>query len=137
MALTAVVASLATTTAILSYQAIRREAATERLKRQVGKDVDEWEREHAGDSGSSSPAQDAESWSVGEKKPREFAKGQFDESLIREQVGVVLLTLETGTNDSSPATTTSWERRRWPRSAAHMSLSSAVVVWARGVLSCS
>lgn len=93
IALTAVVASLATSAAILSYQAVRREHATERLKRQVGEDVDEWERSRSKSASAESPfsvsggADDNVSpWSVSEKKQREFGKGQFDESLIREQV---------------------------------------------------
>lgn len=86
VALTAVLASLATTTAILSYQTIRREHRTERLKKQVGEEVDEWERTHEEEeaSGSSTP----ENTEVVPKKQREWKKGEFDESLIREQVGV-------------------------------------------------
>jgi len=84
IALTAVLASLVTSTAILSYQSIRREARTESLKRQVARDVDEWEREHD----LSTPEEEVESFNAASsgKKERQFKAGEYDESLIREQV---------------------------------------------------
>lgn len=90
--ITAFASAIATTSLILSFQALRREHRTERLKRQVGEDVEEWERSRAG-SGVASPEERAERWADGEKTPgggravKEWEKGEFDEGLIREQVG--------------------------------------------------
>lgn len=90
LALTAFASVIATTSVILSYQALRREHRTERLKRQVGEDVERWEQSRAG-SGIGSPEERAERRAEGEKvggewKVREWGKGEFDEGLIREQV---------------------------------------------------
>ncbi|WWD18741.1 hypothetical protein CI109_103195 [Kwoniella shandongensis] len=82
--LTAFATSIATTSLILSYQALRREHKTEKLKKQVGEDVEEWERSRA-DSGMGSPDERIEQLVAG-KKEKEWRKGEFDESLIREQL---------------------------------------------------
>ncbi|BEJ11603.1 hypothetical protein CspHIS471_0200630 [Cutaneotrichosporon sp. HIS471] len=77
LALTAVVASLATTSVILTYQSLRRDYRTERLKEQVGRDVAEWE------------AKESENPSAPETpfdKPEWKWEGEYDESLIREQL---------------------------------------------------
>lgn len=94
--LTALTASLATTAAILSFQALRREHRTERLKKQVGEDVSEWERTQGKDDEEDleglSAEERAERWANGDGLPvgggrrREWEDGEFDESLIREQV---------------------------------------------------
>lgn len=90
LALTAFASVIATTSVILSYQALRREHRAERLKRQVGEDVERWEQSRAG-SGIGTPEERAERRAEGEKvggewKVREWGKGEFDEGLIREQV---------------------------------------------------
>ncbi|KAK8858850.1 hypothetical protein IAR55_003080 [Kwoniella newhampshirensis] len=82
--LTAFATAIATTSVILSYQALRREHKTEKLKKQVGEDVEEWERSRAG-SGLGSPDERVEQL-VGGKREKEWRKGEFDESLIREQL---------------------------------------------------
>lgn len=79
--LTALAAALGTTTLILSFQALRREALTERLKRQVGEDVEEWEKSREG-SGLSSPDEKVERIV---RKEKNWGK-DFDEGLIREQL---------------------------------------------------
>jgi hypothetical protein len=79
LGLTAFASVIATTSVILSYQSLRREHRTERLKRQVGEDVEHWEQSRA--------ERRAEGDRVdGEWKVREWKKGEFDEGLIREQV---------------------------------------------------
>ncbi|ORX37153.1 hypothetical protein BD324DRAFT_579869 [Kockovaella imperatae] len=89
--LTAFASVLATSTVILSFQTLRREHRTEKLKRQVGEDVEEWERSREG-SGFVSPEERAEWHANGEVTPgggrrvRQWAKGEFDEGLIREQL---------------------------------------------------
>lgn len=94
VALTAVISCLLTSTAILSFQTLRREHKTEQLKKQVGEDVEEWERSQA-NSGEVSPEDyglppdfqaESSKAAVRGKKKREWAKGEFDEGLIREQV---------------------------------------------------
>lgn len=94
VALTAVVSCLLTSTAILSFQTLRREHKTEQLKKQVGEDVEEWERSQV-NSGEVSPedyglppdfAAESSKAAVKGRKKREWAKGEFDEGLIREQV---------------------------------------------------
>lgn len=96
LALTALVASLATTTTILSFQALRREHRTEKLKREVGEDVEKWELSHSGETTPGTPftAPEGDVSSVEkalravapEKREKSWKKGEFDESLIREQV---------------------------------------------------
>ena len=90
LGLTAFASVIATTSVILSYQALRREHRTERLKRQVGEDVEHWEQSRAG-SGFGTPEERAERGAEGDRvdgewKVREWKKGEFDEGLIREQV---------------------------------------------------
>ena len=91
--LTAFASAIATSTLILSFQNLRREHRTEKLKKQVGEDVEEWERSREG-SGFTSPEERAEWHANGETTPgggrrvKEWAKGEFDEGLIREQVGL-------------------------------------------------
>lgn len=90
LGLTAFASVIATTSVILSYQALRREHRTERLKRQVGEDVEHWEQSRAG-SGFGTPEERAERRAEGDRvdgewKVREWKKGEFDEGLIREQV---------------------------------------------------
>lgn len=90
LALTAFASVIATTSVILSYQALRREHRTERLKRQVGEDVEKWEQSRTS-SGIGTPEERAERRAEGEVvggewKVREWKKGEFDEGLIREQV---------------------------------------------------
>lgn len=91
----AVVSCLLTSTAILSFQTLRREHKTEQLKKRVGEDVEEWERSQV-NSGEVSPedyglpadfAAESSKAAQRSKKKREWAKGEFDEGLIREQVG--------------------------------------------------
>lgn len=90
--ITALAASLGTTAAILSFQALRRDQRTERLKKEVGRDVEEWEKSRAG-TGMGTPEERVERWAEGEEGPeggrrrRSWAEGEFDEGLIREQVG--------------------------------------------------
>nr|ODN91594.1 mitochondrial protein [Cryptococcus depauperatus CBS 7855] len=79
--LTAVAAVIGTTSIILSFQALRREVRTERLKRQVGEDVEEWEKSRSG-SGLASPDERIESIV---RRERDWEK-EFDEDLIREQL---------------------------------------------------
>ncbi|CAK9783053.1 putative mitochondrion protein [Cutaneotrichosporon oleaginosum] len=78
IALTALVASLATTSALLTYQSLRRDYRTEQLKAQVGRDVAEWEAKQA-ESEESAPQTPFE-------KPEWKWQGEYDESLIREQL---------------------------------------------------
>jgi hypothetical protein len=86
LGLTAFASIIATTSVILSYQALRREHRTERLKRQVGEDVERWEHSRAG-SGFGTPEERAERLAEdGEWKVRDWKKGEFDEGLVREQV---------------------------------------------------
>lgn len=94
LALTALASAIATTSVILTFQSLRREHRTEKLKRQVGEDVEQWEKSRAG-SGLASPEERAETFARGVDTPtgkrvKEWAKGEFDEGLIREQVGVKL-----------------------------------------------
>ena len=88
LALTALGASILTSSIILSYQALKREHRTERLKREVGQDVEEWEKRRAG-SGAATPDDNVASPGQWEERQREWGRGEFDESLIREQVGYV------------------------------------------------
>ncbi|KAK4689017.1 tRNA threonylcarbamoyladenosine dehydratase, partial [Tremellales sp. Uapishka_1] len=91
IALTALATTLATTSLILSFQALRREHRTDRLKKQVGEDVEEWEKRNL-DSGLVSPEEMAERHADGISTPgggrrvKEWKKGEFDEGLIREQL---------------------------------------------------
>lgn len=80
LALTAVVASLATTSVLLTYQSLRRDAATERLKRQVGGDVEEWEAKH------SEEEDEEEGWVGTPVDEKRRWVGEYDEGLVREQV---------------------------------------------------
>ncbi|WRT68055.1 uncharacterized protein IL334_005030 [Kwoniella shivajii] len=80
--LTAAATAVATTSVILSYQALRREHRTTKLKQQVGEDVEEWERSRAG-SGLGTPDEKIERMV---RKDKEWRKGEFDEGLIREQL---------------------------------------------------
>lgn len=94
LGLTALASVIATTSVILSYQSLRREHRTERLKRQVGEDVEHWEQSRAG-SGFGTPEERAERRAEGDRvdgewKVREWKKGEFDEGLIREQVRLSL-----------------------------------------------
>lgn len=82
LALTAVVASLATTSALLTYQSLRRDYRTERLKEQVGRDVEEWEAAQSGESGENS----GEGTPFAEKRQWLGRDREYDEGLIREQV---------------------------------------------------
>lgn len=97
--LTALATAITTTSLILSFQSLRREHRTERLKREVGEDVEEWEKSRAG-SGVESPEEVAERHAEGVRTPgggrkvREWKRGEYDEGLIREQVGLVHATLE-------------------------------------------
>lgn len=90
LALTAVVASLATTSALLTYQSLRREHRTERLKAQVGRDVEEWEAkqsesdENTGEAGVGTPFGEKRQW-------LKAGEGEYDEALIREQVSCASL----------------------------------------------
>ncbi|WVQ84344.1 hypothetical protein IAT38_006496 [Cryptococcus sp. DSM 104549] len=81
LVLTALAAALGTTSLILSFQALRREHRTERLKKQVGEDVEEWERSREG-SGMTSPDERAERIA---RREKDWGK-EFDEGLIREQL---------------------------------------------------
>ena len=87
--------AIATSSIILTYQSLRREHKTDRLKREVGEDVEEWERSREG-SGLQSPEEKAEMHADGMRTPgggykvKEWAKGEFDEGLIREQVGLII-----------------------------------------------
>jgi len=89
--LTALTTTILTTTIILTYQSLRRDARTERLKKQVGEDVEEWEKSRQG-SGMASPEEVAERHAEGVRTPgggrkvKEWKEGEFDEGLIREQV---------------------------------------------------
>ncbi|WWC96509.1 hypothetical protein V866_003377 [Kwoniella sp. B9012] len=80
--LTAAATAIATSSLILSYQALRREQRTTKLKKQVGEDVEEWERSRAG-SGLGTPEEKIDRLI---KKERSWKKGEFDEGLIREQL---------------------------------------------------
>lgn len=94
--LTALATSLGTTAAILSFQALRREHRTERLKKQVGEDVKEWERTQNLDDDEEAEGR-AERWADGEsvmgggRRTGSWGEGEFDEGLIREQVGLAVL----------------------------------------------
>ncbi|WVQ73472.1 hypothetical protein IAR50_003044 [Cryptococcus sp. DSM 104548] len=81
LVLTALAAVIATSSVIISFQSLRREFKTERLKRQVGEDVEEWEKSREG-SGMSSPDERAERIA---RRENDWAEG-FDEGLIREQL---------------------------------------------------
>lgn len=98
--LTALGASVLTSGVILAYQSLRREHRTERLKREVGKDVEEWEKRRA-ESGAVTPEERVEYWNSQQDKAdvgfgpgakgarrqkKAWETGEFDESLIREQV---------------------------------------------------
>ncbi|EIW67545.1 mitochondrial protein [Tremella mesenterica] len=85
LVLTAFASAIATTSVILSYQALKREHYTEKLKKQVGEDVEVWEQSRAG-SGVTSPEERAESRARGEKGKKKWEEGEFDEGLIREQL---------------------------------------------------
>lgn len=85
--LTALATAITTTSLILTFQSLRREHRTERLKKEVGEDVEEWEKNKAG-MGMGTPEEVAERMaSEGEGRRREWKKGEYDEGLIREQVG--------------------------------------------------
>jgi len=90
LALTALATAITTTSLILTFQSLRREHRNERLKREVGEDVDEWEKSLDG-KGVATPEERAERFARGSSTPggkkREWEKGEFDEGLIREQVG--------------------------------------------------
>ncbi len=93
LALTALASAIATTSLILTFQSLRREHRTEKLKREVGEDVEEWENSRTS-SGVATPEERAERFARGistpgnAKKAKEWEKGEFDEGLIREQVGL-------------------------------------------------
>lgn len=142
LALTALVASFATTSAILTYQALRREHRTEQLKREVGEDVEEWERSHE-NSGEATPATPDEAIEAFKRTERVAKKGrdgewEYDESLIREQVSCNYLVDLVGyvLIGSSRVTTHSWATSPWPSCERAMSLLSGAVVLAHGVLLC-
>ncbi|WWC88391.1 uncharacterized protein L201_003302 [Kwoniella dendrophila CBS 6074] len=80
--LTAAATAIASTSIILSYQSLRREQKTTRLKKQVGEDVEEWENSRV-NSGFGTPEEKLEKII---KKEKDWTKGEFDESLIREQL---------------------------------------------------
>jgi hypothetical protein len=90
--LTGLVTAVATSSIILTYQSLRREHKTQRLRKQVGKDVEEWEK-NMEKSGIVTPEELAERHADGTWTPnhgrrvKEWKKGEFDEELIREQVG--------------------------------------------------
>lgn len=96
LALTAVVASLATTSAILTYQSLRRDYRTERLKAEVGRDVAEWEAKQAESEEGSAPQTPFE-------KPEWKWGGEYDESLIREQVSALMSAVEAHPPCARPA----------------------------------
>lgn len=85
--LTALATAISTTSLILSYQALWREHRTERLKKEVGEDVEKWE---AARSGSAEDVAERHAAGVGVpgggRRVREWKKGEYDEGLIREQV---------------------------------------------------
>jgi hypothetical protein len=91
--LTAFTTTILTTTIILTYQSLRRDLRTERLKKEVGQDVEEWEKSRHG-SGMTSPEEVAERHAEGVRTPgggrkvKDWKEGEFDEGLIREQVGL-------------------------------------------------
>ena len=91
--ITALATAITTTSLVLTFQSLRREHRIERLKKQVGEDEEEWEKSHPGSSGAITPEEKAEKYAQGEmrsaggRKVKEWAKGEFDEGLIREQVG--------------------------------------------------
>jgi hypothetical protein len=99
LALTALATAITTTSLILTFQSLRREHRNERLKREVGEDVEEWEKSREG-SGVASPEERAERFARGSITPggkkREWEKGEFDEGLIREQVSFSGVTLAQG-----------------------------------------
>ena len=86
--LTALATTITTTSLILSFQALRREHRTERLKREVGEDVEEWEKSRVG-NGVATAEEIAERLAgAGGWK----GKGrEYDEGLIREQVSLSFL----------------------------------------------
>jgi hypothetical protein len=113
--LTALTASLATTAAILSFQALRREHRTERLKKQVGEDVQEWERmQRTNDDEGDDDLSPEERVDTGGKRMK-WKDGEFDEGLIREQVRC--LSVHEADICSSRGTTTFWARSQCPRYA--------------------
>jgi len=99
LALTALATAITTTSLILTFQSLRREHRNERLKREVGEDVEEWEKSREG-RGVASPEERAERLARGSSTPggkkKEWVKGEFDEGLIREQVSGSELSAELG-----------------------------------------
>lgn len=79
-----------TSAAIFGGQALRRLARTRRLKRSVGRDIDL--QEHQPGSGPTLRRESTETSTIAEQnwrddgKPKEWAPGEYDEGLIREQV---------------------------------------------------
>ena len=121
LALTALATAITTTSLILTFQSLRREHRNERLKREVGEDVDEWEKSLDG-RGVATPEERAERFARGSSTPggkkREWEKGEFDEGLIREQVGCAhqrSLPVPSGrrADNSSHGITTFWAKKRW------------------------
>ena len=113
--LTALATAITTTSLILSFQALRREHRTERLKRAVGEDVEEWEKSRAG-SGVGSPEDVAERM-ASEGVRKEWGQGEYDEGLVREQVGSpdVRRSNRLMASFSLRGITNSWERKVWRR----------------------
>jgi hypothetical protein len=125
LALTALGSAVATTSLILTFQSLRREHRTEKLKRQVGEDVEEWEKSRM-NSGVASPEERAETFARGVdtpngKRTKEWARGEFDEGLIREQVCDGRSEIKVRLTCSSPGITTSWAKKPWSKSGRDMS----------------
>lgn len=91
--LTVLATAITTTSLILTFQSLRREHRTDRLKRSVGADTEEWEESRVSEGVGVTPEEIAERHAGGFKQPaggrrvRDWGKGEYDEGLIREQVG--------------------------------------------------
>jgi hypothetical protein len=94
IAATAAIAAAVTATSILGSQAIRRRLRTAELKRQVEAELkgQEWADTSAlgngaeDEEGSKTPLVYAEPGKAGYGEEKVWAKGEYDEELIREQV---------------------------------------------------
>jgi hypothetical protein len=87
---TAVAISVAGTTAvILGGQALRRLARTRRLKRSVGREVDQLEHDRRSTIERADASDGATVFRKDGGKEKEWAPGEYDENLIREQVSVL------------------------------------------------
>lgn len=89
IAVTAAVATAATTAAILTYQSLRRDVRKERLKKAVGSEVEAWEKEHSDElsSGDMTPNDNwADEFKPMIKRAASFKPGEYDDSLVREQL---------------------------------------------------